>query len=138
MGMLLYVTSCGRSCGCRSENIDAKVIVEAAMEWARRVVVPTAPSRLDSTFVFLTQADAERFKEAYRKNGVIHRVKVVDGETFTGDMVLTNYALKILQGPMEPQVANLRERALAYWRADQPPEWPEVLASGRVEVRGLL
>jgi hypothetical protein len=65
---------------------------EAVLETARRLVAPTAPSRLNCLFACETLSAAKTFQSNYRKDGTILKVEVgIEVPTFAGNFDLISY-----------------------------------------------
>lgn len=61
-------------------QINQNAVNEALLEWARKALTPTKPSRLNSIFTLPTLADAISFRNRHQRNGVIHEVRLTDDD----------------------------------------------------------
>jgi hypothetical protein len=103
---------------------------EAVLETARRLVAPTAPSRLNCLFACETLGAAKTFQSNYRKAGTILKVEAgIEVPTFSGNFDLISNA----------QAGSFIERwasnAIKYW-GEPPDGMVEVIIGGPVTVVG--
>jgi hypothetical protein len=56
-------------------QINLTVVNEALLEWARRHLAPTKPSRLASVFTLPTLQEAIVFRDKHQRHSIIHEVE---------------------------------------------------------------
>lgn len=108
-----------------------ELLIEIALESARKTAAPLAPSRLDSVFTCETQPQAKMFQDRYRGGqGFIYGVEPAETGTamFRGNFTAISTAV----GPV-PYVDYLSDWARDYWTSE-PLEIVEVLVGGPVRV----
>ncbi|KKX29191.1 hypothetical protein YH62_15425 [Rhizobium sp. LC145] len=107
------------------------LLIEIALEAARKSVAPQAPSRLDSIFTCETFEHASIFRERYRQGqGSIFGVEpqLAGTPQFRGNLT----AISTPAGP-NPYVDYLSDWARDYWTTE-PTEISEILVGGPVVV----
>jgi hypothetical protein len=122
--------------GLESDVLKMMVVLEAIFEHARAKFAAHLPSRLDCVFVWPTLILAKKFRQQYIPVGVIHRCRV-RGETVERDGSLLPPGIDLSDLSPETFSAEFRAtqvRAENYWTAREPPELPELLVKGIVEV----
>jgi hypothetical protein len=103
---------------------------EAVLETARRLVAPTAPSRLNCLFACETLSAAKTFQSKYRKSATILKVEVgIEVPTFLGNFDLISTAQ---DGSFIERWAN---NAIRYW-GEPHDGMVEVVIGGPVTVVG--
>ena len=116
------------------------VLLEAIFERARVEAAPLLPSRLEAVYAWGSLALAERYRAAYRPDGVIHRCALVAGTTVELDAALVVEAFEVadLANPSDADPQRVAERAVRYWRVQAPLALPEVLVRGTVVVEAVV
>ena len=116
------------------------VLLEAAFERARVRTAPDLPSRLDAVYAWGSLALAERFRAAYRPDGVVHRCALVVGTTVERDgaLVVGAFEAADLANPSPEDLRRVEERAVRYWQAREPMALPELLVRGTVVVDAVV
>jgi hypothetical protein len=105
---------------------------EAVLETARRLVAPTAPSRLNCLFACDTLSAAKTFQSNYRKAGTILKVEVgIEVPTFSGNFDLISFA----QGGSF--IERWASNAIQYW-GEPHDGMVEVVIGGPVTVVGPI
>ena len=120
--------------GIPLQGIDAmNLLWELALETARQLLAPDAPSRLHCVFTTLTVPDAVAFRDRFRRGSQIYEVLCPDEiPRHSG-----NYSA-ITDPPDETHILDfMPDYAIDYWR--EPPEGiTEVLIGGPVTVVQLV
>lgn len=107
------------------------LMIEIALESARKSVMPSAPSRMDCIFTCETLQDATTFRASHRGGqGFIYGVEPAHPSTATFRGNFT--AISTPVGPT-PYVDYLSDRARDYWTTN-PQQMVEVLVGGPVKV----
>jgi hypothetical protein len=102
---------------------------ELALETARLLSAPNSPSRLDCVFTCETLADAQAFRDQFRKGDAVYEVQYDDGTpTHPGNFQAITYS-----NSTAPFVDHKSSLAISYWR-DPPTGIKEVLVGGPVTV----
>jgi hypothetical protein len=113
---------------------DAKTLAwESCLETARRVLAPTAPSRLECVFACETLVGAATFRARFRTNATVYEV---EPETSTSLSFVADYEL-ITDAGDEPFVDTWVNAATRYWTS-VPRGIAEVLIGGNVRVLGAV
>ena len=93
---------------------------EAVLETARRLVAPTAPSRLNCLFACDTLSAAKTFQSNYRKAGTILKVEVgIEVPTFSGnfDLISLRKAALLLRDGLATQSSTGVNHMMAWLRS---------------------
>ena len=97
-------------------QINLTVVNEALLEWARRLLAPTKPSRLASVFTLPTLQEAIVFRDRHQRHSIIHEVEPLtdNPDRHDGDyeLAMTPYRARYL-----PQMFDFPS---LYWT--QPPQ----------------
>lgn len=122
---------------CPATAADFRLkLVEMALETARLSVAPTAPSRLNCTFVAETIDFARAFRDSFRPRAAIFTVVPV-GELQTPRAC--NYSLITrARNGAPPFYEYMPDEAIRYW-ADAIPEGdlPELLYPGPLQITAI-
>ncbi|MQV96774.1 hypothetical protein GHK46_04770 [Sinorhizobium medicae] len=116
------------------EPAFTELLIEIALESARKAVKPHVPSRLDCVFACESVADADFFRTEYRSGqGSIYEIEVAspDVPVFRG-----NFTAISTNAGGRPYVDYLSDWARDYW-ATVPTELVEVLIGGPVRIVAL-
>jgi len=125
-----------KTVGLESEMIKMMVVLEAIFEHKRKKFASHFPSRLDCVFVWPTLELAEKFRQEYIPDSVIHRCKIkgdaveLDGGLLPPGINLSDLSPEVFSS--EFQATQLR--AEKYWTAQESPILSELLVVGNVEV----
>jgi hypothetical protein len=101
---------------------------EVILEATRRCLAPAAPSRLDCVFAFQKEADARAFRDRFRSNQQVYKIKPAPG----APMHFADYSL-ITNGQSGSFVDTFVAQALEYWTTP-PVAICEVLIGGPATV----
>jgi hypothetical protein len=101
---------------------------EVALEVARQLTAPDAPSRLNCVFCTEDIASAKSFRDRFRKGDSIYQVEVED----TVNTHAGNYEA-LTEVPQGPSVDTNVATAKSYW-TDAPTGIREILVGGSVKV----
>jgi hypothetical protein len=108
---------------------NAKIVGwEVALEAARQLTAPNAPSRLDCVFCTEDLESAKAFRNRFRKGESIYEVEVEE----TVNMHVGNYEA-LTDVPQGPSVDTNVATAKSYW-TDAPTGIREILVGGPVRV----
>ncbi len=113
------------------------IVLEAIFEAARRAICPDLPTRLDCVFAWPALTLAERFRDQYVPGGVINACRIAEGRAVARDGGLLPPGIDLGAASVTEFAARLsaaRTRADDYWRARTPPDFPELMICGTVEV----
>lgn len=110
-------------------QINLNAVNEGLLEWARRALAPTKPSRLSCVFTLPTLAEAIVFRDKHQRMGVIHEVRPTDDKSKRHDgdydLAMTPYRGRYL--------AQMLDFPMRYW-VDQPTANIEILFECSVQV----
>jgi hypothetical protein len=107
--------------------------VEAVFERVRVQVAPSLPGRFASVFAWPTVELARDFRERFRRQGIIHCCRLVDGEVLARDASLVAVGMD-QTAPFDDEIRAIERRAEQYWTMDGAGDWPELLVRGTVLV----
>lgn len=125
-----------KTIGLESDVMKMIVVLEAIFEHARQTFASHLPSRLDCVFVWPTLELAQKFRQQYIPEGVIHRCILhgeavqLDGGLLPPGINLSDLSPEVFSA--ELQATQLRDEK--YWRAQESPNLSELLVVGNVEV----
>jgi hypothetical protein len=92
-------------------QINLNAVNEGLLEWARRLLAPTKPSRLESVFTLPTLQDAIDFRNKHQRLSIIHEVIPTEDDPTRHD---GDYELAVTpyRGRYVPQMLDFPDR---YW-----------------------
>lgn len=113
--------------------------LEAIFEAVRSVIAPSAPSRRQAAFAFLTEDIAVGFRDRSRAGADVYVVNIEPmTPCFVGDMAWRNIAASIIKGKTgRGRTPSVEEIATEYWRATRfngGNSTPEVIVGGALTV----
>lgn len=118
----------------RREYLCELILLEAIFERTRTQVAPLLPSRLDTVFGWRTLATAQVFRARYRPDGAIYRCAAVGRAGTARDGALVAAGIDLARS-LAGELGAVEQRAIRYWKGEEPMELPEMLIEGTLIIQ---